>query len=263
MVSSGACNRRSHDFHYKAGQIEKFPTGYWIVGGCFGAAVEDRREPAWTSDVIDDNIDLMKQEEAPARYHHGNLRSGLCEAAVLQLSEQTEDALSLRALAKSVGVSVAAVYRHFSSKEALLAEVALQGFGSLMQRWDRELPAAGSVGAQQRFQQLGEIYIDFALASPAHFRLMFGARDLREFPELRAAAEQCFGYVLEASRATLAEAGADEKWMLPLANAAWSLVHGYVHLALTGLLTETGGKPDLPAALLPRFLQLPPEAAAG
>jgi AcrR family transcriptional regulator len=202
----------------------------------------------------------MKREEETSRYHHGNLKASLLEAAVQQLSQQTGDDLSLRALAKSVGVSVAAVYRHFPNKEALLAEVAVDGFNRLGEQWASRLPAPGSVSARERFERVGTLYIEFAHASPAHFRLMFGQTNLRSFPNLAEAADRCFGqHVLVAARDTLAEAGVDEKWVLPLANAAWSLVHGYVHLSLAQLLTESHGKLDLPPDLLTRFLQIPPE----
>ena len=56
-------------------------------------------------------------------YHHGNLRDTLVAATITQLAQQSDATLSLRELARTVGVSIAAVYRHFPSKEALLADV--------------------------------------------------------------------------------------------------------------------------------------------
>jgi AcrR family transcriptional regulator len=199
----------------------------------------------------------MAIEEDSPRYHHGNLKASLLEAALRQLSEQTEDSLSLRGLAKAVGVSVAAVYRHFPSKEALLAEVAADGFNRLYEQWQTCSPGSGKPGARQRFECLGETYIAFAHASPAHFRLMFGQTDLRRFPILAEAAARCFESVRASARDTVAEAGADEKWVAPLANAAWSLAHGYVHLSLAGLLTKSESGLHLPPDLLTRFLQIP------
>ena len=57
-----------------------------------------------------------------SNYHHGNLRDTLVTATIAQLAQQHDATLSLRELARTVGVSIAAVYRHFPSKEALLAE---------------------------------------------------------------------------------------------------------------------------------------------
>jgi AcrR family transcriptional regulator len=204
----------------------------------------------------------MALEEDSPRYHHGNLKASLLEAAVNQLSEQAEDSLSLRGLAKAVGVSAAAVYRHFPSKEALLAEVAADGFNRLHEQWQTCLPGSGTAGARERFERLGQLYIAFAHASPAHFRLMFGQTDLRRFPILAEAAARCFESVRVSALDTVAAAGVDKKWAAPLANAAWSLVHGYAHLSLAGLLTRSETGLHLPPDLLPRFLQIPPEVTA-
>ena len=193
-------------------------------------------------------------------YHHGNLRASLLEAALQRLSEQTVETLSLRDLAKMAGVSNAAAYRHFPNKDALLAEVAMDGFNRMVDQWERNLPSLEKVGAEARFQRLGESYVEFALRSPALYRLMFTHADLQRFPDLQAAGARCFAYVLSVARDTVRAAGADDKWALPAANAAWALVHGYVMLALGGLLTRTGKKPDLTPELLPRFLHLPKEA---
>ena len=71
---------------------------------------------------------------ASNNYHHGNLRETLVAATIAQLAQQSDAAISLRELARAVGVSIAAVYRHFASKEALLAEVAAAGFAALRQK---------------------------------------------------------------------------------------------------------------------------------
>lgn len=196
----------------------------------------------------------------PAPYHHGNLRESLLAAALQRLSEQTVETLSLRDLAKMIGVSIAAVYRHFPNKDALLAEVATDGFVRMVEQWQRRLPSLEKAGARARFERLGELYIDFALNSPAHYRLMFVHGDLRRFPDLQGAAEKSFMYVLGAASDAVKEAGVAERWALPTANAAWALVHGYVMLALAGRLTRTGKKLDLQPAMVARFLQIPKEA---
>lgn len=195
-------------------------------------------------------------------YHHGNLRQTLIEAAIAQLAQQHDASLSLRELARSAGVSVAAVYRHFASKEALLAEVAAAGFAALRQRWDQQLPPAGSVTAAERFELMGQQYIEFALGAPAHYRLMFEHQDVRQFPVLLEAARACFEHVLLTTGAAVREAGVDERWAMAAASAGWSLGHGYVMLRLSGRLDMTGGGNALSPALVPRFFQLPQAALA-
>lgn len=193
-------------------------------------------------------------------YHHGNLRDTLIDTAITQLAQQRDASLSLRELARAAGVSIAAVYRHFPSKEALLAEVAAAGFAALRQRWDQHLPPLGSLPAAERFELLGQQYIEFALSAPAHYRLMFEHQDVRQFPVLLQAAEQCFEQVLQTAGAAVREAGLNAHWAKAAASAGWSLGHGYVMLRLSGRLDMIGGGNELTPALVPRFFQLPLEA---
>ena len=195
-----------------------------------------------------------------SNYHHGNLRDTLVAATIAQLAQQSDASLSLRELARTVGVSVAAVYRHFPSKEALLADVAAAGFASLIAKWEAQLPPPGSLPADQRFQLLGQLYIEFALAAPAHYRLMFEHQDVRQFPVLQEAAQACFQYVLQTAGAAVREAGLDARWDKAAASAGWALGHGYVMLLLSGRLAMADGGDDLSPAMVPRFFQLPVEA---
>lgn len=198
--------------------------------------------------------------KASNNYHHGNLRETLVAATISQLAQQSDAAISLRELARAVGVSIAAVYRHFASKEALLAEVAAAGFAALRRKWDQELPPEGSLPAAERFQLLGQQYIEFALSAPAHYRLMFEHQDVRQFPVLLEAAHACFAYVLQTAGAAVREAGVDMRWQRAAASAGWSLGHGYVMLLLSGRLDMIDGGKALSPALVPRFFQLPVQA---
>jgi len=111
-------------------------------------------------------------------YHHGNLRAALIEAAGAILEAEGLEGLSLRAVARSVGVSQTAPYRHFTDREALLAAVAAEGFDDLLARIDRSVnPHADS--PQDAVAAIGAAYVLFAAERAAHFRLMFG-RDIRE-----------------------------------------------------------------------------------
>ena len=64
---------------------------------------------------------------APRPYHHGNLRAALIEAGMALLAARALDDLSLREVARAVGVSATAVYRHFPDKGALMAALAAEG----------------------------------------------------------------------------------------------------------------------------------------
>src|SRR5262245_7754680 len=106
-------------------------------------------------------------------YHHGDLAPSLRQAARAILEEEGLAALSLRSVAKRAGVSHAAPYRHFASREALLADVALKGLSELQD----EIAAAGSKPGDrgERIVHMGGAYLRFAVRHQGPLRLMFGS----------------------------------------------------------------------------------------
>lgn len=167
-------------------------------------------------------------------YHHGNLKAALLEAARAELASGAEGAVSLRALAARVGVSVNATYRHFASKESLLMELAALGFDALA----AALVAGAARGrsAGRRLARVGEAYVGYALREPGLYRLMFERRGrFDEFPRFRASAAAAFRVLLDAVAALRGEA-AEAPSVTKRALAAWALVHGYALLALQGHL---------------------------
>lgn len=110
-------------------------------------------------------------------FHHGNLRQALLDAA---LAAPDIEGLSLRQLAAGLGVTPAAAYRHFASREALLLEAARIGFDRLEARFAAAFeiarPPRDAAEAQSRLQALAHAYLAFADAEPALWRLMFGAQ---------------------------------------------------------------------------------------
>jgi AcrR family transcriptional regulator len=118
---------------------------------------------------------LVMNDSVPRRFHHGDLRRALIEAA---LAAPDIESLSLRQLATTVGVSAPAVYRHFESREVLLNTLADIGFRRLenyfAKAFDPARPAMDAVEARARLMRLGVAYLDFADAEPALWRLMFG-----------------------------------------------------------------------------------------
>ena len=163
-------------------------------------------------------------------YHHGALRPALIAAARALLDEGGPDAVGLREAARRVGVSPTATYRHFQDKEALLAALAVEGF----HEFGAALAAAER--APQPLSAMGAAYVDFALSKPGMFRLMFSpllsAR--RDDKDLHAAAEAAFATL---TRGVGARVAAPAEAQIPAAAiAAWSLVHGFSHLVLDGVL---------------------------
>lgn len=189
-----------------------------------------------------DNVNIMVPPKSERAYHHGDLRNALIEAGLAALEAQDASELSLRALARELGVSANAVYRHFADKDALLSALAAEGFRRFA-RAQRE--ARAQLDTDPAATGLG--YIRFAQRHPALFRLMFG-RFTRacDSAELQEAALAAFGQLLEDSRASGAAGqvqpnpGAIDEATMLRAIARWSLVHGLSHLMLEGQLSFFG-----------------------
>ena len=111
-----------------------------------------------------------------ASYHHGDLRDALMRAARTILEKDGLAELSLRGVARAVGVSPAAPYHHFADKHALLTAVATQGFAAL--RSEMITRMAKETDPVARLDASGVGYVVFAVDNPALFRLMFGGEEL-------------------------------------------------------------------------------------
>lgn len=120
--------------------------------------------------------------KAQKTYHHGNLRSDLLDLAYSEVAAVGPEALSARAVAKSIGVSSAAVYRHFPDKRAFLTAIATLGFKNLGERISRSHQALERKDSDDhhrgdsdvaKARATGEEYLEFALSEPNIFRLMF------------------------------------------------------------------------------------------
>lgn len=174
----------------------------------------------------------LRTRPKPAdRYHHGDLRAALLREADRVLASAGPQALSLRELARALGVSHNAPYKHFPSRDALLAALATEGFRELGAD-GQEAAAKAAPGEVMRARALA--YIRFALRRPAVFKLMF-SRDVsgRAHAELAEAARSGFF----ALRQALTGGGSDR-----LANdaalGAWAFVHGIAHLLIDGQIPE-------------------------
>ena len=115
------------------------------------------------------NIDVQKLKK-PA-YHHGDLRSALVKAGLELLENRDADEIGLREVARHVGVSATAIYRHFPDKNALLRTLAHEGMERLADMQQKAATAVG--GGPEGFRATGVAYVRFAVENPALFRLIF------------------------------------------------------------------------------------------
>lgn len=182
----------------------------------------------------------MPTAEKTETYHHGNLRTALIAAALSLIMDKGMDAVTIREVASKAGVSHTAPYRHFTDKSALMAAVAKEGF-DLMVAQMRQRMAAHPDDPLLQFKYCGIGYIEFALAHPAHYRVMFGpCKDKsRASEELKKSAATSFQTLLNAIAACQAQGLVHDGDLMAMALAAWSMVHGFSMLLIEQLLQET------------------------
>jgi AcrR family transcriptional regulator len=174
-------------------------------------------------------------------YYGGDLRRDLLDATLGAIAEEGPSAVSLRSLARRLGVSHAAPANHFPDKAALFTAIAVEGFTLLSEAM---VAAVGELGpdatAGQRFRAVGRAYTGFALAHPAHFAVMW-QRDLlhQDDPELAAAGDATFELLLGGVRDIQAEGWAPGADPQAVAWLAWSVVHGLAALWLGGSLQRS------------------------
>jgi len=183
-------------------------------------------------------------------YHHGNLREALINAALDLIAQKGPAGVTFAEAARRAGVSTAAPYRHFRDRDALIADVAKQGFekfaGALEAAWDEGRPAAATA-----FERLGRAYLAFAREEPAYFAAMFeSGLPLDANPELQAAADRAFAVLRSASETITAAASDGQKPpALMVALHVWAMTHGIA--ALFGRADEARRKiPMAPEELL-------------
>jgi AcrR family transcriptional regulator len=193
----------------------------------------------------------MSSADSPGRkpYHHGALHSALIEASIALTRQGGPDRVILREAARAAGVSHSAAYRHFSDREALLAEVSRFARNELAAKMRRRVNRTKD--PRRRLRAVGTAYIDFALSEPGLFRAAFTSHPATSpdaqpdratvggDPTHTSAGDdpyEILGRVLDEAQA----AGLLDPHRRQGAEiAAWSAVHGLAGLLLDGALPTT------------------------
>ncbi|WP_437963662.1 TetR/AcrR family transcriptional regulator [Sorangium sp. So ce260] len=172
-------------------------------------------------------------------YHHGDLRRAVLEEALALIEEQGNASFTLREVARRIGVSHAAPYRHFADKRALMTELAVQASAALGAQIAAALEGAGGE-LRARFLAAGFAYVRFALEHPAPFHVMYSGEVDAADPRVEAAAAQnlgvLLGFIEEAQRAGAFPPGDP----MALAVPVWAMHHGLATLAASGALSKAG-----------------------
>jgi AcrR family transcriptional regulator len=174
-----------------------------------------------------------KARTPKAAYHHGNLRRELIRVAREEIARNGAAAVSLASLAKLADVSQPAPYRHFADREALLAEVATEGFCEL----NEALAGAAALGdGHSAIKAMALAYVRFGEANAELYRLMFASRlvpGAAQESDLARAADKAFDLLLQA--VLISTSTPDSEFT---ARKIWAQVHGWVMLRIEGFVEE-------------------------
>ncbi|MGW4755070.1 TetR/AcrR family transcriptional regulator [Streptomyces chartreusis] len=187
-------------------------------------------------------------------YHHGDLPTALLTRAEQALRERGPGALSLRELARDIGVSPAAPSRHFKTKQALLDALALTGFERLAEAITTSQQNLDGTSFGDRLDAAARAYVGFAVDNAALLDLMFSVKHSPQAShELGASAhrwsEQLLGLIGDGQRSGEVREGQLERVALPI----FAALHGYAGLAVSGMLppeVSEHGLDDVIASIL-------------
>jgi AcrR family transcriptional regulator len=179
-------------------------------------------------------------------YHHGGLRDALMDAALEAIARDGITAVSLRELARDLGVSHSAPGHHFPDRTSLFTALAARGFERLHHAL-ADAVAAATKSPAARLSAAGRAYVLFAAANPAYFEVMFHPTLLRHDDQELVAARDNASLVLQEAIAAVEgdkksesrRASTGRRPLFTIATLhAWSVAHGLASLWLTGNITK-------------------------
>jgi len=185
------------------------------------------------------NKQTAKKKPPPKPYHHGDLHQEILCAACDLLEQENIASLSLRQVAKKVGVSHTAPYRHFKDKESLLAGIAGVGFNQLSTRLI-EAVAANINDPAAQLKAAAHGYVKMSLSHPQCTQLMFGGILPCDdtYPELRASGDSAFAGLKSIIEQGQVNGVFKQGDIETLALTVWSSIHGLALLLIGGNLPQ-------------------------
>jgi AcrR family transcriptional regulator len=176
-----------------------------------------------------------KAMSAEQNYHHGSLKRVIMDAALEMVAESGLESLSLREIARRIGVTTAAPYHHFKDRQSLLIELATAGFGELFEalKQSRDMAPAN----EDQVRAAVSTYLQFGQRHRALYSIMFSGKfathsRLQEMVSIATASLE----ILSQGIATTSNLGKSKS--SEAAFCAWSLVHGILTLDRNGILQE-------------------------
>lgn len=175
------------------------------------------------------------------RYHHGDLRKSLIEAASDLLKKDGVNGLSLRKLAEKIGVSRTASYHYFKDKNELLCAISEQGF----QHWQGQVEKIfkqDELSHSDKYRQFVYDYLSYANENPELYDLMFGRTIWKQnmaTDSLKGIAYPSFQRQVDMTRLWQQQGLMPESLdTLRLAQVTWGTLHGIARLLIDGIYAD-------------------------
>jgi AcrR family transcriptional regulator len=160
-------------------------------------------------------------------YHHTDLKKALFLSCHRFLKLTDPDKISLRRIAEDIGVSHAAIYRHFEDKDSLLEVMATYGFERLTKAQKKAIQKEKT--SELGFLKAGVTYIKFAIQNPFYYKTMFLTKRKNPSEKLKKSMLRSYSLLISACRNYLKEKGRTND-PREYALMVWSVVHGYSSL---------------------------------
>ena len=197
----------------------------------------------------------MARKEKPE-----DLREACIQEAMAIIESSGLESLSLREVSRRLGVSHQAPYKHFPSRDHILAEIVSRAYDSFAQALDEH---SSQGNPQERMEAMGRAYLDYAMGHPLQYRLMFGTPlpDPAEHPAMMQSAQHAFRLLIDCIQGLQRDPNQTELDAL----FAWSTMHGFATLLQTQAIDQmalpvriTTQAPDHMRLMIGRALGIPP-----
>ena len=168
-------------------------------------------------------------------FHHRNLKEALHDAALSLLDAGGVSAVTIRAVARAVGVSHAAPVNHYKDRQSLLTAIAAKQFQNILADIENQL-GKSKLSSAERIEAIPEAMLNYGLKHPNRYQLLW-RRDLIDYadPGIVEVTDRIYDGLCEEIQKAIPESAFDRD---TVAIAMWSMVHGYVHMRQNGMFLE-------------------------
>jgi AcrR family transcriptional regulator len=176
---------------------------------------------------------MPENVKRPSGQHHGDLRRVLEQAALELVVTKGIGGFTMAEASRRAGVSVAAPYKHYADRDALLTALVIRAYTE--QRAQYRAAMAEATGLRDRLTAFAAAYVQFAADRPALFELTFAAGlDKARFPALADAGQALFDELADPARALCDDDRQARRLVLAIAASA----HGYAVFLTEGVLAD-------------------------